>query len=607
MSTRYCVSFLLLIQASLLLYLNWETSANRTEGGHLGAAAYFWKTGRFDVFCVNPPLTRMFSGLAVVIRSPERSWTSYSPRPQDRSEWSLGSNLIDANDEEEIRLLFFLARSFLIPLILLGGYFGYRYSTELYGNASGYIFLVLWTFSPLFLGWGATICPDMVAASLGIVGVYAYWRWLRVPNGNNLLYAGIGLGLAPLAKMTWILAFPLYLVFWIIKRLTCRKEESCKNPSFRGLLCILFIGLYVINMGYLFDGTFYKLGDYKFISCTLSGQKEFKSGNRFTSTWLGKLPIPLPKDFVQGIDTQKHDFEQGMNSYLNGKTSERGWKSYYLFVLLYKEPVPSLILLALAVFVTPINAIGSRCSMSQKGLENDEILIKQESRESQANKEKQKTQFNQQNLTSNKTVTSVFDETILILTALTLFIFISLQDGISIHPRYVLPFMPFMYIFASRTGLFFQKKCVAGSVIVTVLLLGFILGSLLQYPHSMSYFNAIAGGPENGPKHLLGSNADWGQSLYYFKKYCHKHPNRDICVTFLRKEQLERLKIENARPFEKNTDSPTTELPSGWYVLSVNDVYGQSEQELFNTFRHQKPTDRIGASIFIYYLEHQYN
>jgi len=28
-----------------------------------------------------------------------------------------------------------------------------------------------------------------------------------------------------------------------------------------------------------------------------------------------------------------------------------------------------------------------------------------------------------------------------------------------------------------------------------------------------SYFNELAGGPENGWKHLLGSNFDWGQSI----------------------------------------------------------------------------------------------
>jgi hypothetical protein len=37
------------------------------------------------------------------------------------------------------------------------------------------------------------------------------------------------------------------------------------------------------------------------------------------------------------------------------------------------------------------------------------------------------------------------------------------------------------------------------------------------FPHSLSYFNESIGGPLNGPKHLLGSNVDWGQDLRYLK------------------------------------------------------------------------------------------
>jgi hypothetical protein len=43
----------------------------------------------------------------------------------------------------------------------------------------------------------------------------------------------------------------------------------------------------------------------------------------------------------------------------------------------------------------------------------------------------------------------------------------------------------------------------------------FLVSSLCIYPHSLSYFNESIGGPLNGPKHLLGSNVDWGQDLRY--------------------------------------------------------------------------------------------
>lgn len=44
-----------------------------------------------------------------------------------------------------------------------------------------------------------------------------------------------------------------------------------------------------------------------------------------------------------------------------------------------------------------------------------------------------------------------------------------------------------------------------------------VTSSLWLYPHSLSYFNEVIGGPLNGPRHLLGSNVDWGQDLRYVK------------------------------------------------------------------------------------------
>jgi hypothetical protein len=143
---------LLFAQASLLAYLSYSTSPNRTEAGHVGAAMYLWHTGKFDVFHVNPPLTRAFAGMPVALFcNPTYDWKPYSPRPQDRSEWGLGSAFIAANELDNLRLYIFLMRLACIPLVLLGGYFGYRFASELYGQWSDVTFLILWTFSPLML------------------------------------------------------------------------------------------------------------------------------------------------------------------------------------------------------------------------------------------------------------------------------------------------------------------------------------------------------------------------------------------------------------------------------------------------------------------------
>jgi len=334
--------------ALLITYLSWSTSPNRTEIAHLAACIYVWQKRKFDVFHVNPPLVRIIAGSPIALFcNPNYDWSGYSPRPQDRTEWQLSGTFVEANDLDSLRLYTFLARLACIPLVLLGGYFGYRFASELYGQWSGITFLVLWTFSPLILGWGATICPDVHAASLGIVGLYTFWRWLKNPTLGKATIAGICLGLMPLTKMTWIIAFPIWLLLWCI----------WKFCNFRQFIVIMLLGIFTINTGYLYDGSFRQLKDYQFISGTLTGHditqgRAVNVGNRFASTWLGHVPVPLPAEFVQGIDTQKIDFERSIESYVRGVWSDRGWWWYYGYVLLLKEPLGVWCLVILALFVS---------------------------------------------------------------------------------------------------------------------------------------------------------------------------------------------------------------------------------------------------------------
>lgn len=546
--------FLLCIQAVLLGYLSWSTSPNRTEIGHLGAAVYFWHTGKFDVFHVNPPLTRFIAGTPIALLcNPKHDWTGYSPRPQDRCEWALGNAFVAVNDLDDLRLYTFLARLACIPLVLLGGYFGYRFASELYGKWSGIMFLILWTFSPLVLGWGATICPDVAAASMGIVGLYTFWHWLKTPSWWKAIIAGICLGLMPLTKMTWIIAFPIWCLFFALWKIG-RKQENQYLP-WKQFASILLLAVYVINSGYFYDGSFRLVKDYKFISGTLTGVKmtkttPIKQGNRFADSWIGNIPVPFPAEFVQGIDTQKLDFERGMESYARGVWSDRGWWWYYGYVLFLREP--------LGVWTLAILALTASCFF--RG-------------------------FN----------VSWRDEMTVLLPMILVFTFLSSQDGFSIHPRYVILVLPFLYILIAKLGRAITLKR-TGLATVTTLCLFWIVGSSLWiYPHSMSYFNELAGGLKNWPKHLLGSNIDWGQDFYELKDWIEKHPEaRPLYITIEPAIPIKKLGIE----CEGNIPPEPAE---GWMVIGSNLLHVKEKKH--DWLKEKKPIAMIGYSLWIYRID----
>ena len=175
---------------------------------------------------------------------------------------------------------------------------------------------------------------------------------------------GVVLGLAELAKTTLILFYPLWPLLWIVYRWPDRKSMFLQD-WFReaGMLALrMAIGLYVLNLGYGFEGSFKPLQEFHFVSNLLSGQSAAgdeqsgstnpkletpgpKSINRFNGTWLDYLPVPFPKNYLLGIDIQQQNFEDyGRPSYLRGQWRDHGWWYYYLYASLIKIPLGTLIL-----------------------------------------------------------------------------------------------------------------------------------------------------------------------------------------------------------------------------------------------------------------------
>jgi hypothetical protein len=111
----------------------------------------------------------------------------------------------------------------------------------------------------------------------------------------------------------------------------------------------------------------------------------------------------------------------------------------------------------------------------------------------------------------------------------------------------------------------------------------------------MSYFNELIGGPKNGPKHLLGSNVDWGQNLYFLKKWYNKHPEaRPIKIVYSSTDTLDRLGIKD------NQQLLAQGLEAGWFAIGIHELYGSSKQ--YEYFKQIEPVDRIGYSIYIYHI-----
>jgi hypothetical protein len=185
--------------------------------------------------------------------------------------------------------------------------------------------------------------------------------------------------------------------------------------------------------------------------------------------------------------------------------------------------------------------------------------------------------------------------------AVAILVLVSSQTGFSVHFRYVLPMFPFVFVWISRVAELNRRWRIAA--LGTVLLS--IASSLSVWPHGLSYFNELAGGPKNGHAHLLGSSLDWGQDLLYLSEWIAQHPEahgmKGACVGPTPPELvgLEAGSPPHLRRRDDGSIDPESGPQPGWHAVSVN-LLRETRYEYFLEFQ---PVAIAGYSIYIYHLE----
>jgi hypothetical protein len=537
------------------------------EPAHLASGLSHWQRFSFDLYRVNPPLVRSIAAIPVLFLPHKTDWNAYSDNPYKRAEFQVGSDFIKCNTKQYHHLLI-AARFFCIPFSLLGGFICYCWGRDLFGNCSGIMALLLWCFSPMILAFGYTILPDVPCAALGITACYFYWKWIKNPRWDWVLPLGILLGIAELTKFTLLVFYPIWLLIWIIVIISNHRINPCSFifVQLKQLIVIYAISLFVINMVYGFEGSFIPLKQYNFVSRSLCGKTKWNhetgftiTGNRFRNSVAGEIPVPLPVNYVLGVDVQKKDFEIGQQSYFCGQWRNNGWYQYYAVGLLIKEPLGFWILTAISFLIM---------------------------------------------FFSKKFRLGITEEMILLLPIIVILLLASSQTRLNHHLRYAIPILPFLFIEVSRLAASFCNNKRFLTYIVVSLLCWSIFSSLSFYPHSQGHFNELIGSPYNAPKYILGSNIDWGQNKLYLIDWYKKHPEvRPLTSYYESQYSKENINL-NDNQFIDSSQQPFNKSPSGWFAIGVNELYGSSKQ--YEYFKQLEPVTVIGYSIYIYHVTPEY-
>jgi hypothetical protein len=268
-----------------------------------------------------------------------------------------------------------------------------------------------------------------------------------------------------------------------------------------------------------------------------------------------------------------------MRSYLRGEWRLGGWWYYYLYGLAIKVPVGTWLLVLLAALLTVCPPRHSA------GWGNEFVLLAP------------------------------------VLLVLTL---VSSQTGFNHHSRYVLPIFPFAYIWVSKVGLSFSRARWWTALLAGACLAWSVTSSLGVYPHNLSYFNEIVGGPVRGHAHLVDSNIDWGQDLLLLKEWLDAHPEASpLGLVYFGGFDPRLAGIEFTLPPKGPTGGEDIRSPQvetlgpqpGWFAISVTMLHGYHfsipdgqgkdvyvSEPSYVYFLHFQPVARAGYSINIYHI-----
>lgn len=276
----------------------------------------------------------------------------------------------------------------------------------------------------------------------------------------------------------------------------------------------------------------------------------------------GSFQIPASAYFNE-LRAMMRRVEQGNPTFLLGSYSQEGWWYYFPVAFAVKTPLPTLIMI-IASF-----AFAWKTKALQKSLP---LLI-----------------------------------------PFAIYFASSMVVTLNIGYRHLLPVLPLLFIFAGQLAEIRWKSESKMAWALSVLLAWLAIGTWSLFPHYLTYFNEVAGGPEGGKRILVDSNLDWGQDLIELKKYMQREGIETIKLGYFGSAYPEAYGI-NYEPLpgfirhwwpSNNSPQVLTNPTPGVYAISVTNLQGPlfPNHQLYARFLARKPDAIIGYSIYIYKLK----
>ena len=635
------VPLLLAITAALAISSLLGDSITFDETSHLTAGMSYLKHHDYRFAPDHPPLGKIWAAWPLLLM--EQAW----PSPDTPSweactmyvfgqQWLFGLNPPD-------RLLN-VARGMVVVLLVGTCLAIYALGRSLLGPRAGLLALLLAAFSPTLLAHGRLVTTDLPLTFCAVLTLLTFGRLMQRITWPRLLAAAAALAALSLAKFSWpivLVGLAAMALAALVRTTPIEAVLPWRRGDARNLLLVsrlqrlLAIGAVCATLALTtWIGIWTCYGwRYGMLSTEppppagYGGSGQLRA--RLDAAWEKKLAAAdqpngpgaarlaltawarawhlLPEAYLYGF-TIALESTTGRESFLMGEYAQSGRASYFPIAFAIKTPVAIMLLLiaALVAFVRH-RAPPLRDSVLLVGVLTFGVIY---------------------------ALTAVF-------------------SNINIGHRHILPLYPLLFILSgAAVGWLTVRpmRWVLGAALAWL-----IAANLWIYPHYLSYFNELVGGPSRGHLWLADSNIDWGQDLKRLAEYVRSRPDERVQLAYFGSGVPEVYGINHAAlPSLWKLAAPAADLTAGTYVISVTQLYGIYDfgvrdtywalekpaadyarlhglsdvqlppnapeevherrrqvlrhyedlrrKRLLNRLQHRPPDDRIGYSLFVYHL-----
>ncbi|MEN9661062.1 MAG: hypothetical protein RL324_11 [Verrucomicrobiota bacterium] len=452
----------------------------------------------------------------------------------------------------------------------------WRWSRRLFGETAGLVSLALAAFCPALLAHGGLVTSDMALTACLLAAVTAFWRVIHVVTWGRIAATVLAGGAVLLAKMSGVLVAPMLAGLLVLRWLRpaplvvqlggptrwvrSKSRTIVATLALTAGLCAGSIILLWAGYGFRFEGfnrarseaTSYffswpQLLDEEAVPDNVEqlGAKShlMDPPNALHPSAMTHLIATLrdhhllPEAYLWGF-AHTYKYSKSRSAFLDGDYRSDGWPQYFPLAFLYKTTLPALFLIALA--------LGGLAWTALKGSPRQRRW---------------------------------FYRALPLLVLAAIYWASAIPAHLNIGHRHILPIYPVAYILAGAAAVWLLTLPIPrlGRWALGATLAFHAFEAVAARPFFLSYFNAAAGGSDNGWRHLIDSSYDWGQGLPDLKQWLTAKSARGdttkVFVTYFGSDSPQARGLAVTRFADEITDFGPRAFPllptGGWFIISA--------------------------------------